>query len=279
MKANSYFPLLQKALTSISDVPSYEARDILEAVCGIDDRAFPLFLTNGHIHDWQIQQIDAILERRKKKEPLAYILEKSWFYGLLFHITSDCLIPQADTEIVTEKLISCLSEGAVFADLCTGSGCIALAALMNSKNTNAIAYDLSEKALAVAHINAERFSLTDRIRLVQADIFADDFLSGTEPFDVIVSNPPYIQTNVIKTLSEEVQAEPHMALDGGHDGLLFYRRLLDLCPSHIKKGGFLLLEIGYDQKQALQMLCSERQLSCKFYCDFGGNDRVCAVSL
>jgi release factor glutamine methyltransferase len=120
--------------------------------------------------------------------------------------------------------------------------------------------------------------MTERFTAVHADVFAEDFLDG-EMFDVIVSNPPYIETDVIPTLSYEVQAEPHMALDGGLDGLRFYRRLLDICPSHIRKDGFLVLEIGYDQRGALAFLCDKRDLKCEFYCDFGGNTRVCVVSL
>ena len=96
---------------------------------------------------------------------------------------------------------------------------------------------------------------------------------------MIVSNPPYIDTKVIETLSPEVRREPHIALDGGADGLDFYRRLLDVCPKHIKKGGALLMEIGYDQSEALTALCRVHGFSFEFYRDFGGNDRVCAVYL
>jgi release factor glutamine methyltransferase len=193
-------------------------------------------------------------------------------------VTSDCLIPQADTEIVTEKLIAKLKKGDRFADICTGSGCIALTALTKTAETTAVGYELSEGALSVARENAKRLGQETRFEAVHADVFAEDFLAG-EMFDAIVSNPPYIETDVIGTLSYEVQAEPHMALDGGHDGLRFYRRLLDICPSHIRKGGMLFLEIGYDQREALTALCMARGLSCEFYCDFGGNTRVCVVSL
>ena len=141
----------------------------------------------------------------------------------------------------------------------------------------AVGYDISERALTVAKHNAEKFGLRDRFSARIADVFSSDFLCDDEPYDVIVSNPPYIETAVIGTLSPEVQAEPHIALDGGADGLDFYRRLLDVCPLHIKKGGVLLLEIGYDQKDALKELCLARQYPCEFYRDFGGNNRVCAV--
>ena len=277
MRPDAYFRELQKRLSPFTEDASYEARTILESVCGLDYRAFSLFLINGNLTDEMCAKIDEIVARRER-EPLAYILEESWFYGFSFYVSKDCLIPQADTEIVTEKLISKLQKGARFADICTGSGCIALAALLKTEKTTAIGYDLSEGALAVAKENAKRFDMTARFTAVHADVFAEDFLDG-EMFDAIVSNPPYIETDVISTLSYEVQAEPHMALDGGFDGLRFYRRLLDICPSHIRKGGFLVLEIGYDQRGALASLCDKRGLKCEFYCDFGGNTRVCVVSL
>ena len=277
MKADIYFRELKKRLEPYAGDPAYEARDILEAVCGVNDRVFPLFLMTGAVTEDESRRIDNIVSRREK-EPLAYILNHSWFYGLPFYVTSDCLIPQADTEIVTEKLIAKLKKGDRFADICTGSGCIALTALAKTSDTTAVGYDLSEGALSVARENAKRLGQDARFEAIHADVFAEDFLDG-EMFDAIVSNPPYIETDVIGTLSYEVLAEPHMALDGGLDGLRFYRRLLDICPSHIRKGGMLLLEIGYDQRESLTALCMERGLSYEFYCDFGGNTRVCVVSL
>ena len=231
------------------------------------------------ISDEDCKRAESLAERRNTREPLEYILGKAWFFGLCFDVTSDCLIPQADTEIVCDRLISKLKSGARFADICTGSGCIALAALTNTKNTTAVGYDISEAALKIAKRNAEKLGLQDRFSAQRADVFSPDFLDGEEPFDLIVSNPPYIETAVIETLSPEVRREPHIALDGGADGLDFYRRLLEVCPSHIKKGGALLLEIGYDQREALEALCKAHGLSCEFYRDFGGNDRVCAVYL
>jgi release factor glutamine methyltransferase len=231
------------------------------------------------ISDEACARAETLVQRRNTREPLEYILGKAWFFGLCFDVTDDCLIPQADTEIVCEKLIARLKNGARFADICTGSGCIALSALSNTKNTVAVGYDISAAALAIAKQNAKKLGLQDRFSAQRADVFSPDFLDGEEPFDLIVSNPPYIETAVIETLSPEVQREPHIALDGGTDGLDFYRRLLEVCPSHIKKGGALLLEIGYDQKEALEALCKAHGFPCEFYRDFGGNDRVCAVYL
>ncbi len=279
MKADLVFRALTERLASLTDAPSHEARDILEAVCHVDDRMFPMFLVSGELSEDMEHRVKDICARREAGEPLAYILQSAWFYGLQFYVTADCLIPQPDTEIVTEKLISFLRPGMRFADLCTGSGCIALSALTHAKETTAIGYDLSDGALAVSRKNGERLKLSGRFEAVKADVFAEDFLANTGEFDAIVSNPPYIPRDVIATLSAEVQREPHMALDGGEDGLIFYRRLLEICPLHIKKGGKLFLEIGYDQRIALAAICEDMGLHYEFYGDFGGNDRVLVISL
>ena len=281
MRIDIFYRKLRGLLSaSAGEAAPYEAKEIIGAVLELREAEIAMIPFLGReMPDEACAKAEALAERRNTREPLEYILGKAWFYGICFDVTDGCLIPQADTEIVCEKLISRLKSGARFADICTGSGCIALAALANTKNTVAIGYDISESALSVAKGNAEKMGLTARFLAQKADVFAPDFLEQEEPFDVIVSNPPYIETDVIETLSPEVQREPHIALDGGKDGLDFYRRLLDVCPPHIKKGGALLMEIGYDQREDLTALCRVHGFSFEFYRDFGGNDRVCAVYL
>ena len=281
MRIDLFYRKLRGLLSdSAGEAASYEAKEIIGAVLQLrETEIFMIPFLGREISDEACARAEALVQRRNTHEPLEYILGKAWFFGLCFDVTDDCLIPQADTEIVCEKLIAGLINGARFADICTGSGCIALAALANTKNTTAVGYDISDAALSIAKKNAEKFGLQERFQARQADVFSPDFLDGEEPFDLIVSNPPYIETAVIETLSPEVQREPHIALDGGTDGQDFYRRLLDVCPAHIKKGGALLLEIGYDQKEALEALCKAHGFPCEFYRDFGGNDRVCAVYL
>ena len=265
-------------LESAGEAAAYEAKEIIGSVLAMKESEISMIPFLGReISDESCRRAESLAVRRNTREPLEYILGKAWFFGLCFDVTPACLIPQADTEIVCDKLISKLQNGDRFADICTGSGCIALAALANTKNTVAVGYDISEGALDVAERNAEKFGVRDRFSARKADVFSSDFLCDDGLYDVIVSNPPYIETAVIGTLAPEVQAEPHIALDGGSDGLDFYRRLLEVCPAHIKKGGVLLLEIGYDQKEALEKLCFAHQYPCEFYRDFGGNNRVCAV--
>lgn len=267
-------------LPAVGEAASYEAKEIIGAVMHLHENEMATIPFLGReIPVAACTEAESIVRRRLSHEPLEYILGKAWFYGLCFDVTDGCLIPQADTEIVCEKLISRLKNGSRFADICTGSGCIALAALSRTENTVAVGYDISDPALSVARRNADKFGLHDRFVAEKADVFDPDFLSDVPAFDVIVSNPPYVESAVIPTLSTEVQREPHIALDGGSDGLNFYRRLLEICPMHIKKGGCLLLEIGYDQRQALEGLCSSYGFTFEFYRDFGGNDRVCAVFL
>ena len=281
MRIDIFYRKLRGLLSaSAGEAAPYEAKEIIGAVLGLREAETAMIPFLGReMSEEACVKAEALAERRNTREPLEYILGKAWFYGICFDVTDGCLIPQADTEIVCEKLISKLKSGARFADICTGSGCIALAALANTKNTVAIGYDISESALSVAKGNAEKLGLSERFLAQKADVFALDFLEQEKPFDVIVSNPPYIETAVIETLSPEVRREPHIALDGGADGLDFYRRLLDVCPKHIKKGGALLMEIGYDQREALTTLCRTHGFSFEFYRDFGGNDRVCAVFL
>ncbi len=281
MRIDLFYRKLRGLLSeSAGEAASYEAKEIIGSVLQLRESETAMIPFLGkEISEGNCRKAEALAERRNTREPLEYILGRAWFFGLCFDVTGDCLIPQADTEIVCDKLIARLKNGARFADICTGSGCIALAALANTKNTVAVGYDISEAALAVAKRNAEKFSLQDRFSVRAADVFSPDFLFGEEHFDIIVSNPPYIESAVIATLSPEVRKEPHIALDGGADGLDFYRRLLDVCPGHIKKGGALLLEIGYDQREALESLCIAHGFSFEFYRDFGGNNRVCAVFL
>ncbi|MBR7160776.1 MAG: peptide chain release factor N(5)-glutamine methyltransferase [Clostridia bacterium] len=281
MRTDLFYRELRKSLLpSAGEAASYEAKEILASVLKLSESEVSMIPFSGKEISSDAQMLAKdIVQRRNGREPLEYILGYTWFYGLCFDVSRDCLIPQSDTEILCEKVISHLKKGARFADICTGSGCIALAALSETEGTQAYGYDISEGALSVAVRNADKLGVSDRFTAVRADVFASDFLADAGEFDLIASNPPYIRTDVIETLSPEVRHEPHIALDGGADGLCFYRRLLEVCPKHIKKGGALLMEIGYDQKAALSLLCEAYGFPFAFYKDFGGNDRVCAVFL
>ena len=208
------------------------------------------------------------VRRLENREPLAYVLGEWYFYDEVYRVSSDCLVPRPDTEHLVDELIRRLPHGAVFADLCTGSGCIAISTLVHRPDCRAVAVDLSEAALTIAEENAARNGVSERIAFHRADVLAGSALSNTQ-FDAIVSNPPYIASSVIDTLEPEVLHEPRMALDGGEDGLVFYRILTRQYRENVKHSGFFLFEIGYDQGEALKALCP-----CKIKKDYGGNDRL-----
>ncbi len=215
--------------------------------------------------------------RLEKGEPLAYIVGEEYFFGERYKLSADCLIPRPDTECLVERLIGCLSPGACFADFCTGSGCIAISTLCHTTGTRALAVDISEGALAMARENAELNGVADRIAFRRADLLDPAFEVG-ERFAAVVSNPPYIPSDVIATLDISVRGhEPIIALDGGEDGMLFYRRLISRFDDFVDEGGVMLLEIGYDQREAIKRLCADAGLAVTVERDYGGNDRVAVV--
>ena len=223
--------------------------------------------------------LENAVARRLAHEPLQYILGEWEFYRQTYEVTPDCLIPRSDTEILVERAIKLLPEGARFADLCTGSGCIAVSTLAERPDTTAIAVDKFEKTLAVAMRNAEKNGVFNRFTPVLADVLELDFLpmeKGT--LDAILCNPPYIPTRDLTSLEPELSAEPRAALDGGEDGLIFYDTLLKIAAPYLKPDGFFLFEIGYDQAEDLKALAKKHGFSgVEILRDYGGNDRVVRI--
>lgn len=211
-----------------------------------------------------------LIARRCERVPLQHITGEQEFMGLPFRVTPDVLIPRQDTEVLVEECLRHLAPGNIFLDLCTGSGCILVSLLHYAKGTFGTGADLSGKALAVAKGNVEANGV--EARLVQGDLFEP--VTGT--FDLIVSNPPYIASAEIETLAPEVREhEPRMALDGTADGLFFYKRIVQESPSYLKEGGWLCMEIGYDQGAAVQQLMEARGfVTVSVIKDLAGLDRV-----
>jgi len=190
------------------------------------------------------------IERLENGEPFAYVIGEWYFYDETYRVSPDCLIPRPETEHLVEWLIKNLPQNGAFLDLCTGSGCIAISTLAHRKDLTALAVDISEKALEIAKQNAVQNGVSDRISFIQADVLNADFL-GDRKFDVIVSNPPYIRSDVIDTLSVQVKNEPRIALDGGSDGLDFYRAIAKNYAQALKPGGYLCFEFGMGQGDAV----------------------------
>lgn len=203
--------------------------------------------------------------------PIQYIVNSQNFYGYQFYVDENVLIPQPDTEILVEEVIRIgpkEDKKLKILDICTGSGAIAISIRKNLECTM-YASDISESALEIARKNAVIHHA--EVSLLHSNMF--EKIEGK--FDRIVSNPPYIETSVIKDLSEEVKNEPEIALDGGEDGLKFYRILADEARNYLEKDGILAVEIGFNQKEKVMRMLEEAGF-CEVYSkkDFGGNDRI-----
>ena len=247
-----------------------DARLLLEAACGTDHNTL---LSHGdmEISEEKCDAYRSMISKRTQRVPVAYILGCCEFMGIDFMVCEDVLIPNQDTETLVEETLRILHDGMRILDLCTGSGCIALSLLNYSNDTQAVATDISHKALAVAGANAQKLNLSDRFHAVCTDIFPE-----RERFDIIVSNPPYIPTAVIETLAPEVKVfEPYQALDGKEDGLFFYKRIIPEAKEYLYSSGYLLVEIGYDQAEAVSRMMTENGYkNVTVIKDLGGNDRV-----
>lgn len=207
--------------------------------------------------------------------PVQYIINKQDFYGLNFYVDENVLIPQPDTEILVENVIKIASKNKdmiKILDICTGSGAIGVSLAKYIKNVKVDLTDISVKALAIAKKNAIANCVSEKCDFINSNMF--DNLNSK--YDIIVSNPPYIETDVIKKLSKEVQNEPIIALDGGKDGLLFYREIARNAYKYLNSNGILALEIGFNQKVAVTKILNETGEFKDIYCikDFGQNDRV-----
>lgn len=214
------------------------------------------------------------IEKIIKGKPVQYITNNQEFMKLNFYVDENVLIPQPDTETLVEKVIKSIDimENIEILDMCTGSGCIGISLAKNIKNTKVTLVDISKEAIEIAKKNAIQNEVENKITFIQSDMFEN--VKGK--FDIIVSNPPYIKTNIIQTLDKQVQNEPHIALDGGEDGLDFYKILINEAHKYLKKDGKIFLEIGYDQKQEVENLVKQSKHYKKIETikDLSQNDRV-----
>lgn len=263
---------LESAQVQDADV---DARLLLEYVCHTERNDL---LVHG---DREVEEISFFcyqkyIEKRSERIPLQQLLHEQEFMGLSFYVNEHVLIPRQDTEILVEEVLREPFDGARILDMCTGSGCILLSLLRYSNATTGVGVDLSPEALAVAGENAERLQMLDRVQWVESDLFAN--VKGK--YDILVSNPPYIRSNVIPELEPEVRAhEPMLALDGGRDGLDFYKKIIEQAGNYLIPGGRLYFEIGYDQGEAVaQLLKKHGYHEVRVVRDYAGLNRVvCGV--
>lgn len=223
-----------------------------------------------------------LVRRAGEHEPIAYLTRRAHFFNLEFEVTPDVLIPRPDTETIVEHVLQQVRftpglETPRVLDLCTGSGCIAAAVAHHLKSAAVLAIDLSEAAVAVARRNVDRLGLVDRVMLACGDLYGPlESQITAAPFDLIVSNPPYIPTGAIAGLDRNVREyEPHTALDGGADGLDLVRRIIAGAPARLRPGGRLYVEIQFDQGEAVKQLATAAGLTeVRILRDHAGNDRV-----
>lgn len=249
----------------------WDAALLIEHFCGVNAGLARL----DPDRDYDTASLTDAVNRRAEHYPLQYLLGEWQFYRQTYEVSPDCLIPRSDTEILVEEAIKRLPHGALFADLCTGSGCIAISTLAERPDTTAVAVEKFPNTLALAERNAVRNGVRERFAGILADVLTDEWSSDGMYFDAILSNPPYIPEDDLQALAPELHAEPRVALDGGGDGLVFYREILRRAAKRLKPDGFILFEIGYNQADAVKSLGIAAGFDvCRVLRDFGGNDRV-----
>lgn len=264
-----------KLIQSGNEYAKYDRKVLLEEVLGCN---YMYMLTHGEeeVLKEKEQKYRDLIARRQEHYPLQYLLGYAHFMDYTFTVDEHVLIPRNDTEILVEKANEILAalekqqESIRVLDLCCGSGCIGISLKLYHKDIDLTLADISEDALAVTWQNIERHQLT-------AKTYCGNLLEGmTERYDVIVSNPPYIESRVIDTLMPEVREyEPMLALDGGEDGLVFYQRIALQVKRHLTEGGWLFFEIGYNQAEDVSTLMKEQGFSqVTVVKDYAGLDRV-----
>lgn len=227
------------------------------------------------IDSLKLEEIYSKMSKLEEYVPIQYITNKQEFMQLNFFVNENVLIPRGDTEVLVEEIIqNYKNEKVKILDLCTGSGCIAISLKKYIENSKIYAIDISEEALKVAKQNA--INNEADITFLKSDIFSN---IKEEKFDIIVSNPPYIKTEVINNLDKEVKKEPLIALDGGNDGLYFYKKIIEEGYKFLNENGTIFFEIGYDQKdEIINIVKNDTKYEVvKTKKDLGNNDRIIVI--
>jgi len=254
------------------DSPKLKARLLLQYILK-KPRQYLIVYDNEEVGKKEQWEYFVNIEKLTNGVPLQHITHHQEFMRMDFYVDENVLIPRPDTEILVEEVIKIASkmEQPKILDLCTGSGAIAISIAKNVPNAEVYAIDISQKAIEVAKRNAK--DLGANVKFIKSNLFSK---MDKMKFDIIVSNPPYIKKEVIKNLSKEVRNEPELALDGGIDGLDFYRKITKQAIEFLKLGSYLCFEIGYDQKDEVIDIIKKQEHYSKTYSkkDLGGNDRV-----
>ena len=261
------------------DSPKLKARLLMQYVLK-QNRQYLMVHDENKLTQEQKEKYFRAIEKLSKGFPLQHITHQQEFMKMNFYVNENVLIPRPDTEILVEEVIKIAKKinAKKILDLCTGSGAIAVSLAKYIENSQVTATDISEEALVIAERNAKNNKVDKQIAFLSSNLFYE---IPKEKYDMIVSNPPYIKREIVKTLAKQVQNEPLMALDGGWDGLDFYRKIIHQADDFLKYGGYLCLEIGYDQKEEVMDLIKKEEKYTNPYCkkDLYGNDRVVVTKL
>lgn len=243
---------------------------LLAMACKIDHTYYYMHI-DEEMTEEQAREFEVLIKKRAERVPLQYITGEQEFMGLTFHVNSNVLIPRQDTETLVEEALKVVRPGMKIMDMCTGSGCVLISILENAHDIEGIGYDISKQAINVAKENAKLNEVPAVFE--RSDLFEDVVEND---FDVIVSNPPYIPTDVIATLMPEVaEFEPREALDGKGDGLYFYSKILEQCKNYMKPDGYVLFEIGCTQGDSVSTMMRLAGFSeVHVIKDLARNDRV-----
>lgn len=224
------------------------------------------------------RELEMAVERRASREPLQYILGKWYFMNECYEVDPTVLIPRPDTEILVEYGINNIPKGGHFADLCTGSGCVAVSTLAARNDTTCIAVEKFENTLNTARRNARLNGVSDRLEFVLGDVTLPIF-DKDKKFDAILTNPPYVTTSEYSSLEKEVYSEPRAALTDEGDGLSIIGKIIEIYKHHLKNDGFIAIEIGCNQGVAVSAIAEENGFFCEILKDYSARDRVCVLRL
>lgn len=259
--------------------PNLKSRLLMQYILN-KSRQYMLIHDNEELTNKQEKAYLENIEKMIKGVPLQHITHSQEFMKMNFYVNENVLIPRPDTEILVEEVINIAKKtnAKKILDLCTGSGAIAISLAKYIENSQITAVDISEEALRIAKLNAVNNNVEDKITFVKSDLFENIV---KEKYDIIVSNPPYIKKDFMKKLDKEVQQEPYIALDGGYDGLDFYRKIISEGYQYLKFKGYLCMEIGYDQKQEVFDIIKSQEKYSNTYSkiDLGGNDRIVVTTV
>ena len=241
------------------------------------DKKYIILNSKENLKDKYLNSFNSLIERRRKGEPVAYLVNKKEFWKNTFYVDKNVLIPRPDTELIVEQVLKTYSKDKYLQvlDIGTGSGCILLSLLAERPQFCGTGIDISKQSINVSKYNAKRLNLTNRVKFYNSDV--DNFKN--RKYDLIVSNPPYIEISNLKYLERDViNFEPKLALNGGFDGFSKIRKVINKAAVLIKRNGKLILEIGFNQKNTTQQLLKKKGFYInKVLKDYGYNDR-CIIS-